>query len=619
MPVGDVAARPFPRGGPSGSPRRIGEPSGGDGRYPALRDLAAIGDGRTVAIVDRHGTIPWLCLPNLDDASVFGSLLDADRGGAFSLAPAEPYRASRRYVPDTNVLETEFTTASGVVRVTDALTLPDAGLAPLRELCRRIVPVRGRVPMRWEVEPRFADARRAPTFEMRIEGPVVTTRGLALAVRSWGAGDPEHRASSVTGRFVADHDATIALTVASNEPLVFPDREAVERRLDATIAAWREWSARCRYEGRWRDAVVRSALALKLLVSAPSGAVAAAATTSLPESIGGERNWDYRASWVRDAAFTLSAFLRLGYEAEAEAYVWWLMHASQLTHPRLEVLYRLDGGVERGERVLPWEGYRGSRPIRVGNAAVEQVQLDIYGSLMRTAWVYVTAGGVLDAEVGRRLARIADLVCERWREPDSGIWEVRGERLHFTQSKMLCWVALDRAVALASAGHLDGSIDRWRAEMDAIERFVDARCWSAARGSYTRSADREDLDAAVLLGGLCGYRDPRDPRMRSTIEAVGRGLRRGRYLDRYRADDGLAGDEGAFLACSFWHVEALAATGRIAEAERSMDELVASANDVGLFAEEIDPATGEFLGNVPQGLTHLALIGAALAIEEARR
>ena len=582
--------------------------------YPPIRDLAAIGDGRTVALIDRGGSVVWLCLPDLDDASVFGTLLDADRGGSFTVAPDEPFSVARRYLPATNVLETEFTTASGVVRLVDALTLPNEGPSPLRELCRQVVPVVGRVPMRWEVEPGFDHGGRAASFGERYGVPVFEAAGLAIAVQSWDAGEASRLGSAVGGRFVADREALLALSVARDEPLLFPGRSDVERRLDATVHFWQAWSSRCSYVGPWRDAVARSALALKLLVFAPSGAVAAAATTSLPEEIGGERNWDYRASWIRDSAFALSALLDLGFREEADAYFWWLMHASQLTHPRLDVLYRLDGGVERGERAILLEGYRGSRPVRVGNAAVDQLQLDIYGSLLRTAWVAVAGDVPIDGEIGRRLARTADLVCELWREPDHGIWEVRAAPAPFTHSKMMCWIALDRAIALAERGLLAGSIDRWRVERDAIEGFIESRCWSERARAYVRAADAADTDAAVLLGALLGYRDPRHPRMIATVDAIGRDLGHGPFLDRYRADDGLTGREGAFLACSFWYVEALARTGRRSEAAGLMSDLVATANDVGLFAEEIDPGTGAFLGNVPQALTHLALIGAAVAL-----
>ena len=408
--------------------------------------------------------------------------------------------------------------------------------------------------------------------------------------------------------------ALIALVSAHQEPLVVPPRTAVEGRLDATTAFWRRWAAERTYDGPWREAVMRSALALKLLLYAPSGAVAAAATTSLPETLGGERNWDYRFSWVRDAAFTVDALLRLGCGGEARAFFWWLMHASQLTRPRLHVLYGLDGGVEERERYLALEGYRGSRPVRTGNAATAQLQLDIYGELLQTAWLYARDGRRLDGDTAKGLAAIADLVCAIWRQPDSGIWEVRSEPRHFTHSKIMCWVALDRAVRLAGDGQLPGGhAGRWRAEADAIREFVEARCWSERQRTYTRFADGEELDAALLLASLMDY--PGGPRVGATVEAIRRELGRGGpLLDRYSGDDGLEGREGAFLTCSFWLVDALARAGRVDEAAESMEELLALANDVGLYGEEVDATTGEFLGNLPQGLVHLALINAAITL-----
>src|SRR5688572_4994052 len=588
--------------------------------YVPIGDYAAIGDGRTVALVARDGSIDWLCLPDLDSPSVFAAVLDADRGGRFALEPEIPARAERRYLRDSNVLETTFTTAEGVVRVTDAMALPNSDLGPTRELIRRVDCLAGRVPMRWRITPTFGYGAQRPRLERRGRIPVAVAGPDALAVCSWEAGEAQIDDEAISGRFEAraSSSAVIALCGAHQEPLVFPAREDIERRLDATTVYWRRWAAQRSYHGPWRDAVIRSALALKLLFHAPSGAIAAAATASLPEEIGGERNWDYRFCWVRDSAFTLDALLQLGCPSEAEAFFWWLLHASQLSHPRLQVLYRLDGGDRAPERTLDLDGYRGSRPVRVGNAAAAQSQLDIYGDLLQTALIYTQAGGRLDRETGKRLAGSADLVCRIWRDPDSGIWEVRRESGHFTHSKMMCWVALDRALRLTEAGVLPRDHEStWRRERKAIRDFVETRCWSDQLASYTREAGREELDASLLLGVLLGYDAGNPDRLAATVDAVRRELGRGPLLSRYSGDDGLRGGEGAFLCCSFWLADALARIGRREEATALMDQLVSLANDVGLFAEEIDPLTREFLGNTPQGLVHLALITAAVSISKA--
>jgi GH15 family glucan-1,4-alpha-glucosidase len=410
------------------------------------------------------------------------------------------------------------------------------------------------------------------------------------------------------------------LSLSHQEPLVFPPPHEADERLEATIAFWRRWAGSRTYDGPWREAVTRSALALKLLVFAPSGAIAAAATTSLPEELGGERNWDYRYSWVRDSAFTLEAFLRLGCPSEAEAFFSWLMHASQLTHPRLQVLYRLDGGASAPERTLDLDGYRGSKPVRVGNAAAGQTQLDVYGDVFQTAWLYACARGALDRDIGRRIADIADLVCKIWRRPDSGIWEVRSEPVHFIHSKMMCWVALDRASKLARSGQIpDHRLELWESEAEAIRTFVETHGWSEAKQSYVRSAGSTDLDASLLMAVLFGYDLPSSERLRSTVHAIRTELGKGPLLYRYTGEDGLGGSEGSFLTCSFWLVDALARLGQVDQAAESMEALLAFSNDVGLYAEEVEPETGEFLGNLPQALVHLALINAAASISEQQR
>jgi GH15 family glucan-1,4-alpha-glucosidase len=578
--------------------------------YAPIREYAVLGDGRTCALVASDGAVDWLCLPDLDSPSTFGALLDADRGGTFTLAPEGPFETERRYVPDTNVLETTFHTPAGSVRVTDALTLPGAGLEPLRELARRVEGLSGSVRLRWRADPRFQDGRGEPRVSRAGGRTVYAGAGEAVAVSVWGG-------NGETLRLREGDRALLALTYARGEPLVLPARDDVERRLDRTVAFWRTWAGRCSYEGPWAGAVLRSALALKLLVHAPSGAIAAAATTSLPEEIGGARNWDYRFSWVRDSAFVTDALLQLGYDEEAKAFLSWLLHASQRTHPELRPLYRLNGDVHAPERELELEGYRRSHPVRIGNDAAGQLQLGIYGSLLDSVALFVAEGHRLDVDTGRRMAQEADFVRENWRRPDSGIWEVRSEPVHFTHSKLMCWVALDRAVSITGEHASPRRLARWREEARAIERFLDDRCWSEQRRSYVRFAGADELDAATLMSAFVGAHDRE--RARSTVDAVRRELADGPYVHRYRGEDGMTGEEGAFLACSFWLVHALAVTGRADEAAALMDELVGLANDVGLYAEEIDPGTREFLGNFPQGLSHLALVNAACALAEAGR
>src|SRR5213593_3801119 len=536
---------------------------------------------------------------------------------ASSCAPPSAYETTRRYRPGTNVLETTFTTTSGSVRVTDAMTLPDANLGPLRELARRVEGLSGRVAMRWRATPRFDYGRRA-RLERRGEIPVASHGADGVAFGSWDAGAPEIRDGGVSGRFemAAGHRALVGVIATCNEPLVFPPRAHVEARLDTTATFWERWSGQLTYAGPWRDAVVRSALALKLLVFAPSGAITAAPTTSLPETIGGERNWDYRYCWIRDSSFTLEALLQLACHDEATSFFWWFMHATQLTRPRLRVLYRLDGGANVPERTLDHlSGYRGSRPVRIGNAAAGQLQLDTFGELLDAAFGYMQRGSPIDRDTVRQLADLADFVADHWRDPDAGIWEVRMEPQHFTESKAMCWVALDRAARLAEASHVSARRRaRWLTEAAAIRAFIDERCWSKRLGSYVRYAGAEELDASLLLMPIMRYDEPTSPRLAGTIEAVRRELSRGALVYRYTGEDGLTGAEGVFVCCAFWLAEALALAGRRDDAARSMDAALALANDVGLFSEELDPTSGDFLGNFPQGLVHLSIISAAAAI-----
>jgi GH15 family glucan-1,4-alpha-glucosidase len=471
------------------------------------------------------------------------------------------------------------------------------------------------VPMRWCVEPRFGYAAAGTRIDRRAGVPIATAGRDAIAVCSFGAGEATTSDSTIAGQFTTHAGSTslLVLSAAHQEPLVLPARAEAEARLEATSRAWLEWSERRKYDGPWKDAVLRSALALKLLVYAPSGAIAAAATTSLPEEIGADRNWDYRYSWPRDSAFTLEALLALGCAPEARAFFYWLLHASQLTHPRLQVLYRLDGRAEAEEKSLPLAGYRGSRPTRVGNGAAGQTQLDVYGEVFAAAARFAEFSGGLDRDHGRRLAEIADHICEIWEQPDAGIWELRDEPRHFTQSKMMSAVALDRACQLAKQGLLPAKhLQHWQREQTRIREFVETRCYSDAKGSYVRSAGEEQLDASLLLAVLADYDDPASPRLLGTVDAVRQELGQGPLVYRW------ADEPGAFLTCSFWLADAYARQGRLEQAIALMDELVGLANDLGLYAEELQSETCEFLGNFPQGLTHLALINAAVSYTHAQ-
>lgn len=585
--------------------------------YAPIGSYGVIGDGRTAALVAGDGSIDWLCLPELDGPSVFAALLDPQRGGHYRIAPASPFESSQRYRSDTNVLETTFTTADGVARVTDALTLQEGRLLPWVELVRRVEGVTGAVTMDWRLQPRFDYGRRRAEWRRERGHPVARWGPLALSLSLADAGMPLVDHGALTGTFAVAAGSThlLCVTGAYAQPVVFPHLEQVDLRVDRTADFWAQRASAIAYEGPWREAVVRSGLALQLLVTQRSGGIAAAATMGLPERIGGSANFDYRYQWVRDASFVLDACMGLGMQAQAHASFAALQRAVQHTHPRPQPMYRLDGGPRLPDETLDLRGYRDSRPVRVGNGAAGQLQLGNFGDLLDTTWRYTSDGHLLDPATGQRVAQIADLVTGVWRNDDSGIWELKGSQRPYTNSKMACWLALERAVDLADAGQIPaGRRAAWRAGQRRIHEFVEARCWSTRRNSYTFYAGTDELDASVLLSARMGYRPDDDDRVPRTIAAIRGELADGPFVYRY---SGTQPQEGAFLACSFWLAEALALTGDVDAAAGVMDDLVAVASPVGLLSEEIDPSDRTLLGNYPQGLSHLALVNAALVIQRA--
>jgi len=591
--------------------------------YRPIGDYAVIGNCRTAALVASDGSIDWLCLPRFDSPSVFAAILDPAGGGRFALRPAGEIRAvSRRYLPGTNVLETTFTTAAGRARLTDAMTpsleAAEAALRPSHEIVRRIEVIEGEVEVEVLFDPRPGYGQRAARIQRAGASAVLCTWGSeAIALRSevpLGAGG----SSVLRGceRLRAGDRRFVVLGYDGHVPSVIP---AVGGDAERTIALagrwWQDWSRGFTYEGPYREAVLRSALVLKLMTFAPSGAIVAAPTTSLPEAIGGDRNWDYRYCWLRDASLTLRALFDVGFTAEAEAFNAWLLHATRLTWPRLQILYDVYGRTRLEERELGHlEGYEGSRPVRAGNGAAGQLQLDVYGEVVEAAYRYVSRGGGLDRTSGKMLAGLGRTVARSWRAPDEGIWETRAGRRHHTFSRVMCWVALDRLIRLGEAGYLRAGLTEFRRERDAIRAEVEARGYNESLGSYVSELDGDEVDAALLLVGLHGYSPVEGERMRGTLARVRERLGTNGLLFRNRDEDGLRGREGAFGICSFWAVEALARSGEADEALDTFERLLAFANDVGLYAEEIDPVTGAALGNFPQAFTHVGLINAALTL-----
>jgi GH15 family glucan-1,4-alpha-glucosidase len=602
---------------------RSRRPGPGAPRYVPIADHGLIGDLRTVALVGTDGTIDWYCCPSFDAPSVFASVLDAERGGCFELAAAEAARTKQFYFPDTNVLITRFFTEDGVGEVQDFMPVTgdrqDSAEAERHRLIRRVLCVRGTLAFRARVAPRFHYGADPHTVRMEGRTALFESAELSLSLTATVPLETDGPDLRAEFKLAEGESAVFALDQVGGD--VAPRRCArteAEEQFAATVAYWRRWLAQSRYRGRWREMVHRSALTLKLLTYAPTGAIVAAPTTSLPERIGGERNWDYRYVWVRDAAFAVYALLRLGFAGEAEAFMRVLTRHISPGDGRgagpLQIMYGIDGRTDLPERELTHlEGHLGSAPVRVGNAAADQLQLDIYGALIDSIYLYDKWAQPISSAQWDDVSALVEWVCENWDQPDEGVWETRGGRKNFLYSRLMCWVAVERAIRLANRRGLPADLLSWRRSRDTIYRRIMNRGWSEARQAFVQYEDGDVLDAAVLMMPLAKFIAPTDPKWLSTLDALTEDLVSDSLVYRYdpqASPDGLRGDEGTFSICSFWYVEALTRAGRLDEARLAFEKMLTYANHLGLYAEEIGP-TGEQQGNFPQAFTHLSLISAA--------
>ncbi len=591
--------------------------------FEPIENYGVIGNMCSIALVGVNGSIDFLCYPNFDSPTVFAALLDDERGGCFQIEPLLKERRVRQlYLPDTNILLTRFLAEEGVAELTDYMPIGTDGEQP-NEIIRRVAVIRGQVDFKMQCQPRFNYARCGHTVNVE--------EGYAIFSPASDSCPPMALYSSIALR-QQSQDATSEFTLRAGERATFvfggvrpegqqPEMEFIEQRFHETSRFWKAWIAKSKYKGRWREMVNRSALMLKLLISREHGSLIAAPTFSLPEQIGGVRNWDYRFTWLRDAAFTLYALIRLGFVDEAGAFIGWLKGrlSDDADRGPLQVMYGIDGKQKLDELPLDHlQGYEHSRPVRIGNAAYQQLQLDIYGEMMDSIYLANKYGDPISYAGWQGVHRILGWLGKNWQRPDEGIWEVRGGAREFLHSRLMCWVAFDRALRLAEKRSLSGPFDAWLRTRDAIREDIFTNFWNEDLQSFVQSKGSKDLDASVLLMPLMRFISPVDPMWLSTMKAIEERLVDDTLVRRYEAErthvDGIPGGEGSFTACSFWYIECLARAGELEKAQLLFEKLLGYANHLGLYSEEIG-SNGQHLGNFPQALTHLALISAATYLD----
>jgi GH15 family glucan-1,4-alpha-glucosidase len=603
-------------------------------RYPNISDHGLIGDLQTAALVTTDGTVDWFCVPRFDSPSVFASLLDADKGGMCRIAPdRDDYTSKQLYLPDSAVLVTRFMTPEGVGEVHDFMPIAGHQVTDRHRLVRNIKVVRGTMKFRIQIHPRFNYGRTEHKLQASEYGAMFHTDDMDLSVygiapRGTSLRDldlkiePDGRGLQWTRTLREGEIGGLVLESMGGVPQRLVSPEEAQQLADDTARFWSDWLRRSTYTGRWREMVSRSAMTLKLMTYAPSGALVAAPTTGLPEQVGGERNWDYRYTWIRDASFSIYALLGLGHLEEAGQFMQWLRdrtteQAGNGSGP-LQIMYRVDGTSDLTEETLDhFEGWRGSRPVRVGNGAANQLQLDIYGEAMDAIALADARTAEMAHQGWMAVASITDWLCDHWDQPDEGIWETRGGRKNFTYGRFQSWVALDRAIRMAARRAKPANLAKWTAERDKIYNQIMERGWHPKIGAFTQHYDTDVLDSSLLMMPLMGFIAPRDPMWTSTLAAMDRELVSDSLVYRYNpsaSPDGLAGNEGTFSLCTFWYVDALARAGRLDDARLTFEKMGTYTNYLGLFSEEIS-ATGEQIGNFPQAFSHLSLINAAINLD----
>lgn len=592
-------------------------------RYAPIRDYGIIGDLHSAALVDRLGSIDWFCAPRFDSPAVFGRLLDADKGGSMSVVPDGEYIAdSRRYLPGTNVLETGLSSPEGRLLITDFMVAKEQMHKHHDDhiLVRQLEAPDGDLIAHVRVDARFDYGRQEPEVEVTGGGHCLVLSHQALHLHCDGPGLWVREGRAMVQRVALTRGQPQSVLLRYDGTMSHHRDYDPAKLLDWTRRFWEDWIKRCEYDGPYRDLVFRSALVLKLLIYAPEGSIVAAPTTSLPEWIGGQRNWDYRFTWLRDSAFLIYALQLLGYHDEAADFIRWLERIHDGQPNRFQIMYGIDGRTEIDEFELSeLEGYRSSRPVRIGNGAADQKQLDVYGEVVDSAYLHLRYGKAKAAPMRDTLVAMVDQAVEHWEEPDCGIWEMRGGLQHFVYSKLLCWVALDRGIRLSRELKVDQArCDQWIWTREKVRHTILTRGWSEKLGAFRQVLDEDHLDATALMIPLLRFLPPLDPRMRQTVKTIQRDLTdENGFVYRYRRDDGLGSSEGTFLLCSFWLVDNLALQGQLAPARDLFERLTSHGNDLGLFAEELDPDSEELLGNFPQAFTHLGIVNAAAHLERA--